>query len=82
MNVLVLIDAFLFESDSMDGILDYMVQCTPIGKMHQNNSNRNFWALGPNFIHIIVAYEHPNSWSPTQVGIEGGLGVAAVAQEG
>lgn len=49
----------------------YMVQRTPIGKMHPND-NRNYWTVvldsanfaGPVVYSSAYHWEHPNSWQP------------------
>ena len=66
------VDNFSFEKDDdgmTDGMLGYMLQRTPIGKMHQAD-NRNFWTLvldtenfaGPVTYTSPYFWEHPNSW--------------------
>lgn len=73
-NILVSIDAFSFEKNrdgDTDGMLGYMLQRTPLGKMHPND-NRNFWTViidtenfsGPILYASAWHFEHPNSWAP------------------
>lgn len=74
-NILVPSDGFSFQADNDDGTIDgmmgYMLQRTPIGKMHEND-NRNYWTLlldtkdfsGPVVYSSSYFWEHPNSWHP------------------
>jgi len=67
-------DAYSFEKGPdgfTDGMVGYMMQRTPIGKMHPNDT-RSYWTLiidtatwaGPISYSSAFFYEHPNSWHP------------------
>lgn len=70
-------DMFSFEKDQAkgqtDGMLGYMMQRTPIGKMGEND-NRNYWTVvvdtdnfaGPLAYTSAYFWEHPNSWHPVR----------------
>jgi len=73
-NILLAPDGYSFEPNAdgkVDGMLGYMLQNTPIGKMHPDD-NRNFWTVvadtenfsGPLMYASPYFWEHPNSWRP------------------
>ena len=73
-NILLAPDGYSFEPNSngdVDGMLGYMLQRTPIGKMHADD-NRNYWTIivdtenfqGPLVYSSAYHWEHPNSWRP------------------
>lgn len=73
-NILLPADGYSFEPNSngdVDGMLGYMLQRTPIGKMHADD-DRNYWTIvvdtenfqGPLVYSSAYHWEHPNSWRP------------------
>lgn len=76
-NILLAPDAYSFEpgedGSGVDGMIGYMLQNTPIGKMHPDD-NRNYWTIvvdtenfaGPLSYSSAYHWEHPNSWRPVR----------------
>lgn len=73
-NLILPPDFFSFEKDDgdwTDGMLGYMLQRTPIGKLHEND-NRNYWTIivdtenfgGPVVYTSAYFWEHPHNWKP------------------
>jgi hypothetical protein len=76
-NILLAPDGYSFEPNSnedVDGMLGYMLQRTPIGKMHADD-DRNYWTIivdaenfqGPLVYSSAYYWEHPNSWRPVSM---------------